>query len=143
MKLSWLAKELFAVLFILLVSIVISGWAIAETSGSALRYRYIVLAMGFLTGFIPITIEFIVSVKNGTLFIRDRKVIAERKQKNRRLARLLIAPAIVLGMLFAYFPGSIKIFLLSGASGYLLPYSVGIVVHFIKNHKEIEKITKK
>jgi hypothetical protein len=140
MKLSWFAKEFTAVLLALAFSIISLIWAIVEASDSP--HQYSVVAIGFAGGFISILIEFIVAYRNGTLFLKDKKVVAAKKAKNVKLARLLFMPAVAFGIVFAYFPGSAKVFLLSLAAGYLLPYSFGLLVHFLKNHKEIEKISK-
>jgi len=140
MKLSWFIKELTAVLVIVMFSIVSLIWAIVEASDSP--HKYSVVAIGFAGGFIPILIEFIIAYRNGTLFIKDKKAVAAKKAKNVKLARSLFLPGIAFGLVFAYFPGSIKVFLLSLAAGYLLPYSVVLLMHFLKNHKEIEKISK-
>lgn len=140
MKLPWLAKQILAVLFFLVLSIFISIGAFVEGSGSP--HQYSILPIGFMLGFIPITFQFITSYKNGTLFIRDKQVIIERRQKNQKLSKLFIVPGVLFGMVFAYFPESIKLFLLSAMSGFLLPLSIGLALHVLKNHKEIEEITK-
>ncbi len=139
MKLSWFAKEFTAVLVVVAVSILLLIWAIVEASDS---HQYSVVAIGFAGGFIPILIEFIVAYRNGTLFIKDKKAVAARRARNRRLAKLSFIPAVVFGMVALRFPESVKVLLLSLAAGYLLPYSIGLCVHFLKNHKEIEKIAK-
>lgn len=140
MKLSWFVKEFTAVLVILAFSLLSLIWAVVEASDSS--HQYSVVAIGFAGGFIPILIEFIVSYRNGTLFLKDKKAVASKKQKNVKLARLLLMPGIAFGVVFAYFPGLIRIFLLSLAAGNLLPFSFGLLMHFLKNHKEIEKIAK-
>ena len=139
MKLSWFAKEFTAVLVILALSILLLIWAVAEASHAS---QYSVVAIGFVGGLIPILMEFIVSYRNGTLFLKNKKVVATKKAKNAKLARLLLVPAVAFGIVFAYFPGSARVFLLSLAAGYILPYSFGLLLHFLKNHKEIEKIAK-
>jgi len=139
MKLSWFVKEFAAVLLVVATSILLLIWAIIEASNSS---QYSVVAIGFAGGFIPILIEFIVSYRNGTLFLKDTKAVAAKRAKNVKLARLSFGPAVALSIVFAYFPGAVKVFLLSLAAGYLLPYSIVMLVHFLKNHKEIEKIAK-
>ena len=140
MKLSWFAKEFTAVLTFLVISILSLVVAIIQASDSP--HKYSVVAIGFVGGFIPILIEFIVAYRNGTLFIKDKKAVAARVARNRRLGKLSLIPAIVFGIVALRFPESIKVLLLSLAAGYLLPYSIGLLVHFLKNHKEIEKIAK-
>ena len=140
MKLSWFAKEFTAVLVVLVTSILLLIWAIVQASDSP--HKYSVVAIGFVGGFIPILIEFIVAYRNGTLFIKDKKAVAARMARNRRLAKLSFIPAVVFGIVALRFPGSMKALLSSLAAGYLLPYSIGLLVHFLKNHKEIEKIAK-
>lgn len=140
MKVSWFVKELTAVLAMLVFSILFLIWAIVEASDSP--HQYSVVAIGFAGGFIPILVESIISYRNGTLFLKDKKAVAAKKAKNVRLARLLFMPGVAFGIVFAYFPGSVKVFLLSSGAGYLLPYSIGLLVHLLKNHKEIEKIAK-
>lgn len=139
MKVSWFVKEFTLVLSVLVVSIILPIWAINEASDS---HQYSVVAIGFAGGFIPILIEFIIAYRNGTLFLKDKKAVAAKKAKNVKLARILFGPGVAFGITFAYFPGSVKVLLLSLAAGYLLPYSIALLVHFLKNHKEIEKITK-
>ncbi len=139
MKVSWFVKEFTIVLSVLAISIILPIWAIIEASNTR---QYSVVAIGFAGGFIPILIEFIISYLKGTLFLKDKKAVAAKKAKNTKLARLLFAPGVAFGIAFAYFPGSMKVLLLSLAAGYLLPYSIALLVHFLKNHKEIEKIAK-
>lgn len=140
MKLSWFMKELATVLLVLAFSILSLIWAIIEASDSP--HQYTVFAVGFGGGLISILIEFIVSYRNGTLFLKNKQDVAAKKQGNIKLARLLLMPGVAVGITFAYFPGSLKVMLLSFVAGYLLPFSFGLLIHFIKNHKEVEKITK-
>ena len=43
--------------------------------------------------------------------------------------------------LFGFFPGMVAIALLGLIAGYLVPISVALLLHFAKNHREIERLT--
>lgn len=107
MKLSWFAKEFTAVLTFLVASMLLLVVAIIEASDSP--HKYSVVAIGFAGGFIPILIEFIVAYRNGTLFIKDKKAVAARVARNRRLAKLSFVPAVVFGIVLLRFPESMKV----------------------------------
>lgn len=79
MKLSWFIKELSAVLLILAFSILSLIWAIVEVSD--MLHQYPVVAIGFVGGLIPILIEFVASYRNNTLFLKDKKAVATKKQR--------------------------------------------------------------
>lgn len=140
MKLSWLVKESIALIITVTSSTALLVWAIFEASNASSGYYE--LSLGFAGGFIPLLMEFINAYRSNTLFIKDKKTVAARKMKNQKLARVLLMPAVAFGLIFAYFPGSIRVILIGMASGYLLPYSLALVFHFIKHHKEIEKISR-
>jgi len=140
MRLSWFVKEFLAVLIALSLSVASLVWAAMEASIPP--HQYSVLVIGFASGFIPILVEFVISYRNGTLFLKDKEAVAAKKAKNVKLARLLFIPGVTFGVVFAYFPESVRVFFLSVTAGYLLPFSVALLIHFLRNHKEIEKIAK-
>lgn len=53
----------------------------------------------------------------------------------------MIGPAVALAVLLAYFPDMARLALFGLAAGYLVSLSVGLLIHFAKNHREIERLT--
>lgn len=140
MKLSWFTKELISVITILVFSIAILILATLEFSG--LSNQYFVFVVGIFSGIIPIIYEVYIAHKNGSFFLKNKDAIAAKKAKNAKITKSLLALGAGFGLTFALFPDLIRLFLLSAAAGYLLPFSLLLLIHFLKNHKEIEKIAK-
>jgi hypothetical protein len=67
--------------------------------------------------------------------------IEERRIRNKRLSRVLIGPSVALAWLLAFFPEMARLALFGLAAGYLVPWSVGLLIHFAKSQREIERLT--
>ena len=136
---KWYLREVSGVLLTLFAAIGLLIWAINEASGADSGTT--VLTLGLVGGAIPITIEFLIAWHRKELFIRDRAKIASKQARNKQLARIFFVPAVVFGVLMTNYSGSFKVAILGLFAGYLLPYSILLTIHFMKNHKEIKKLT--
>ena len=124
-----------------LIAFGVLAMAIAEAHDRGERVAWVVLAAVFAAGAAAILTEGVIAWRRGTLFIRDRRKIQERRDRNLRLPRVLIGAAMALAVLFAFFPDMARLVLLGLAAGYLVPWSIGLIIHFAKNHREIKRLT--
>jgi hypothetical protein len=138
---SWFWRELLKVLIAPLFAFGVLAMAIAEAYDRGERVAWFVLAAAFSAGAAAILLEGVVAWRRGTLFIRDRRKIEKRSARNLRLSRVLIGPAFALAALLAFFPQMARLVLFGLTAGYLVAWSVGLVLHFAKNHREIERLT--
>jgi hypothetical protein len=137
---SFYARNLSAITFIAIVPIWVGF--VAFRKAAAIEHGTGVLVLGLACGAIPIVIELIIAWRKGRLFIRDKAEIMARQSRNKQLARNMLWPAAGLGVTLSYFPAGWQIFLLAVIAGYLLPFSIALIIHFVKNHREIESITR-
>lgn len=138
---SWFWRELLKVLMAPLIAFGALAIGITEAYGQGEGAAWFVLAVVFAAGTAGILTEAVIAWRRGTLFIRDQRKIQERRARNLRLSRVLIGPAVALAVVLRFFPDMARLALFGIAAGYLVPGSVGLLIHFAKNHREIERLT--
>ena len=138
---SWFWRELLKVLVAPLIAFGLLAVGISEAYSQGKAAAWFVLAVAFAAGAAAILTEAIIAWRRGTLFIRNRRKIRERRARNLQLSRVLIGPAVAFVLLLAFFPDMARLALFGLAAGYLVPWSVGLLIHFAKNHREIERLT--
>ena len=126
---------------ILIVGVALWAGVAGTLKAQQTESGFVVLVLGFMSGLVPITTEFIIAARKHELFIQSKAQIRERRSRNKRLAKESLIPGIGLGVVFTYFSADWQIFLMALFTGYILPFGVGLAIHFAKNHQKIKKLT--
>lgn len=105
---------------------------------------YWALGIGFAAGLAPAVDRVVRAWRSGsgTMLIKDPVALSSAKRRNREVGRLLVFPAIASGSVLAFLPKLLYLFVHSFLGSFVFFIGLSVVYHFLRHHKEIEKLAR-